>query len=205
MWCLVRIGEKYFRKMIPKKNFLLPTHFRVILNKYSSTFWWKYNHLNLILACNFISYIFFGGHWPFFLFFAASDAANDDEAAAVNMYPLLLKLLRLLYNIWRVPGFEPEILRPQTWCATNELHSPLTTSFHFCPFGFSVLLNRRTMVYFLTKLPPSCRGGERWGGGQSGGRGSGGRGSGGGGVTTQDHSVWLLSNWSSPAVPPILS
>ena len=102
------------------------------------------------------------------------------------MYPLLLKLLRLLrllYNICRVPGFEPEILRPQTWCATNELNSLLTTSFHFCPFGFSVLLNKRTMVDFLTKLPPSCRGGGEVGEGEWG------KGEWGGGVTTQDHSV----------------
>ena len=41
---------------------------------------------------------------------------------------LYMMLLRLLYNIHRVPGFEPEILRPQTCFAKKFAHCRISAS-----------------------------------------------------------------------------
>ena len=73
----------------------------------------------------------------------AADAATTAEAAAtddaaVEALLLLLKLLLLLYNICRVPGFEPEILRPQTVVLPIIYTHPLF-SIAFCFFSCSSL------------------------------------------------------------------
>ena len=64
---------------------------------------------------------FFCGWWPFpFLAAPAVSAAStataaaDSAAAATAAAADSMLLLKQLYNICRVPGFEPEYLRPQT-------------------------------------------------------------------------------------------